>query len=88
MIIVESHLRRIINEELQIVLLEQRLELFEHEAKRDVDKLLREVELQDPRAGFAKVVDFSLGLLNKALGLAKSAAKTEGAIKLLIYWGG
>ena len=48
MIIVESHLRRIINEELQIVLLEQRLELFEHEAKRDVDKLLREVELQDP----------------------------------------
>ena len=80
MIIVESHLRRIINEELQIVLLEQRLELFEHEAKRDVDKLLREVELQDPRAGFAKVVDFSLGLLNKALGLAKSAAKAGWAM--------
>ena len=87
MIITNSQLRRVINEELQIVLVEQRLELFEHEAKRDVDKLLREVELQDPRAGLAKVVDFSLGLLNKALGLIKSAAKAGWAMVQSIIGG-
>ncbi len=46
MIITNSQLRKVINEELQIVLVEQRMELWEQRTTRELDKLLSEVDLK------------------------------------------
>jgi hypothetical protein len=46
MIITNSQLRKVINEELQIVLLEQQMELWEQRTTRELDKLLSEVDLK------------------------------------------
>tara|TARA_R100001079_G_scaffold109560_1_gene82676 strand:- start:3282 stop:4052 length:771 start_codon:yes stop_codon:yes gene_type:complete len=46
MIITNSQLRKVINEELQIVLVEQRMELWEQRTTRELDKLLSEIDLK------------------------------------------
>ena len=46
MIITNSQLRKVINEELQIVLVEQQMELWEQRTTRELDKLLSEVDLK------------------------------------------
>ena len=46
MIITNSQLRKVINEELQIVLVEQQMELWEQRTTRDLDKLLSEIDLK------------------------------------------
>ena len=59
MIITNSQLRKVINEELQIVLVEQRMELWEQRTTRELDKLLSEVDLKGAAsAAIEKINDF------------------------------
>jgi ribosomal protein L29 len=59
MIITNSQLRKVINEELQIVLLEQRLELFEVRLDRNISNLINEGVIDTIKAGYGKAKELA-----------------------------
>ncbi len=75
MIIIESQLRKVINEELQIVLFEQRVELFEYAVEEGLRPLLLEASLVDiGREKFAQLSAKARGQwATQVAGLAKKA---------------
>jgi hypothetical protein len=85
MIITNSQLRKVINEELQIVLVEQRMELWEQRTTRELDKLLSEVDLKGATsAALEKINNFVLKLSIKAMDFASKGKKAAlRAVKIV-----
>tara|TARA_R100000234_G_scaffold96695_1_gene65010 strand:- start:78 stop:845 length:768 start_codon:yes stop_codon:yes gene_type:complete len=90
MIVTNSQLRKVINEELQIVLLEQRMELWEQRTTRDLDILLNEIDVKGAAAAaMQKINDFALKLSIQAMnfitkgkkGALRAVKVAAGAIK-------
>jgi len=59
MIITNTQLRKVINEELKIILFEQRVELFEARLDRDISNLINEGVLDIIKAGYGKAKELA-----------------------------